>query len=216
MRVAGSLLLFSGTLALVLWAPDAAFLVLAIVLLGLLILPFVRIDLTPWLLAPPLAAVTLWSGSAPGYYVLPLAGATLVAALLGVVMIVRFSLLQRRRPPTSEAKRAWLTSLALGIAIVFVSLGTMPLELRFRLSEDAMVQLARDVLDERRDPAGIEWVGLWKVKDVERIPGGVRFLVEGAGLFNQHGFLYVTNGLPPPDAKYYDSGWYTWSTDFEL
>ena len=35
-------------------------------------------------------------------------------------------------------------------------------------------------------------------------------------LFNQHGFLYVTNGLPPPDAKYHGSGWYTWSTDFEL
>jgi hypothetical protein len=216
MRVAGSLVLFSVTLALVLWVPDAAFLVLAILLLGLVVLPFVRIDLIPWLLAPPLAGVTTWSGSAPGYYVLPLAGAVLVGVLLGVVMLVRFSLLQRRRPPTPEAKRAWLTTLALGIVIVFVSLGTMPLELRFRLSENAMAQLARDVLEGRRDPAGIEWVGLWKVKDVERIPGGVRFLVEGAGLFDEHGFLYVTNGLPPRNATYYDGGWYTWSTDFEL
>lgn len=214
MRVAGSLLLFSGTLALVLWWPDAAFLVLPIVLLCLVVVPFVRIDLAPWLVAPPLAAVTLWAASAPGYYVLPLAGATLLAALLGVVMLVRFNL--RRRPPTREAKRAWLACVVLGIVMAFVSAGAMPLELRFRLSEGAMVRLARDVLDGRRNPAGVEWVGLWKVKDVERIPGGVRFLVDGAGLFDQHGFLYVTNGLPPPDARYYGSGWYTWSLDVEL
>jgi hypothetical protein len=216
LRVVGPLLLFFGTLALVLPFPDAAFLVLALLLPCILILPFVRLDLTPWLAAPPLAALGLWAGSAPGYYVLPLVGATILALLLGVVMLVRFGPLQRRRPPTKEAKRAWVTALVLGILIAFVSGGRMPLELRFRLSEDEMRHLARDVLDGRRDPAGIEWVGLWKVKDVERFPGGVRFLVDGAGLFDQHGFLYVTNGLPPPDARYYGSGWFTWSTDFEL
>ncbi len=211
-----ALVLFCGTIGLLLWEPGTAFIVLPLSALCLLTMPFVRIDVTPWLAAPPLAAVTLWAGSAPGYYVLPLVGASFCAVLFGLVMLVRFGPLRRRKPPTREARRPWIVSLVAGLVVVFVSAGTMPLELRFRLSEAAMVEAARDLLAGRRDPAEIERIGLWKVDDVETIPGGIRFLVEGAGLFDQTGFLYVTNGLPPPDAKYYESGWYTWSTDFEL
>lgn len=211
-----ALVLFCGTITLLLWEPETAFVVLALIALCLLTVPFLRIDLTPWVTAPSLAAVTLWAGSAPGYYVLPLLGAAFCAAVLGFVMLVRFGPLQRRRPLTREAKRTWLVSLVAGLVVAFVSAGAMPLELRFRLSEGAMAKAAQDLLAGRRDPAEIERIGFWKVDDVEMVAGGVRFLVEGAGLFDQTGFVYVTNGLPPPDAKYYGSGWYTWSTNFEL
>jgi hypothetical protein len=211
-----ALVLFCGTTALLLWEPGTAFVVLPVIALCLVTVPFFRIDVTPWIAAPPLAAVTLWAGSAPGYYVLPLFGAAVCAALFGLVMLIRFGPLRRRRPPPREARRTWLVSLVAGLVVAFVSAGMMPLELRFRLSEATMVRTARDLLAGRRDPTELERIGLWKVDDVEIIPGGVRFLVEGAGLFDQSGFLYVTNGLPPPEARYYRSGWYTWSTDFEL
>jgi hypothetical protein len=211
-----ALVLFGGTIALLLWEPDAAFILLPAIALCIVVVPFFRIDWTPWLAAPPLAAVAVWSGSAPGYYVLPLTGAAFCALLLGFVMLLRFSLLQRRTPPTREARRAWIVSLVAGLVVAFLSAAAMPMELRFRLSESAMTEAARELIEGRRNPSAVDRIGLWKVEDIEVFPGGVRFLVEGAGLFSQFGFIYVTNGLPPPDARYYRDGWYTWDTNFEL
>jgi hypothetical protein len=79
-----------------------------------------------------------------------------------------------------------------------------------------MTRTAREVVAGTRDPETIDRIGLWNVHEVKRLPGGMRFLVEGAGFFDSRGFLYPTDGRPPPDASYYDAGWYTWTSDFEL
>jgi hypothetical protein len=210
-----SLLSFAGTLALLLYEPDAAFAIIPAILVLTIVTPFVRLDATPWTVTPPLAALALWSGSAPGFYVHGLFGASLCAAVYGVVMLVRFSALSRRRPVAAPARRAWLTSLVLGLVVAFVTGGAMPLELRFRLSEDAMTRTAREVIAGERDPATIERIGLWNVSRAERLPGGMRFDVEGAGILSPEGFLFPVDGLPPPEARYYRSGWYLWTSQVD-
>ena len=124
MRIAAlgvwSLLSFAGTLALLLYEPDAAFAIIPAILVLTIVTPFVRLDATPWTVTPPLAALALWSGSAPGFYVHGLLGASVCAAVYGVVMLVRFGALSRRRPVTTPARRAWLASLVLGLLVAFV------------------------------------------------------------------------------------------------
>jgi hypothetical protein len=213
---AWSVLSFAGTLALLVVETDAAFAVIPAVIVLLAVTPFVRLDRTPWAVLPPLAALALWSSSAPGFYVHGVLGASVCALLYGLVLVVRFTVLGRRMPLSPPAKRAWLWSLALGIVVAVVSLGGMPLELRFRLSEDAMTRTARDVVDGRRDPDTIARIGLWNVAEAERIPGGMRFIVEDAGLFDRHGFAYTATGIPPERGRYYRDGWYLWDNGFEL
>jgi hypothetical protein len=214
--VVSCLVSFGGTIALLLYDPDAALVVLAAVALCLVIVPFVRIDLMPWLVTPPLAALTLWSLSAPGGYVLAIAGVALCAVLYGIVLLVRLTALRSRMPLTTVARRAWRASVVVGVVAAVVAVTTIPLELRFRLSEDAMTRTAREVLAGKRDPAAIARIGLWNVRRAERLPGGMLFLVEDAGFFDSHGFLYPTDGLPPPGARYYGGGWYLVTEDFEL
>jgi len=211
-----SLLSFVGTLAVLLYEPDAAFAIIAAILVLIVVTPFVRLDATPWAVTPPLAALALWSGSAPGFYVHGLLGASVCAAVYGVVMLVRFSALSRRRPVTTPARRAWLASLVLGLVVAFVTGGAMPLELRFRLSEGAMTRTARDVIEGRRDPETIRRIGLWNVREVTRIPGGMRFSVDRAGLLDVSGFAYTVTGRPPEEGRYYLDGWYVCCTsDFD-
>lgn len=220
MRVAalgfGSLLSFLATLALLVYEPDTALVIIPAILLLVVVTPFVRPDATPWTVTPPLAALALWSGSAPGFYVLGLIGASVCAAVYGVLMLVRFSALSRRRPVTARSRRAWLASLVLGVVVAFFTGAAMPLELRFRLSEDAMTRTARDVIEGRRDPETIRRIGLWDVREAKRIPGGMRFAVERAGLFDTKGFAYTVTGIPPEGGRYYRNGWYIWTSDFEL
>ena len=214
--VLSTLVLTAVTLALLLYEPWAVLGIVPVLVLCMLVVPFVRIDVLPWLVVPPLAALTLWAFSVPGAYVVAAAGAILCAALFAIVLLVRLVVLPTRKPITTAARRTWIGSLVVGIVVAIVAAATMPLELRFRLSEDAMTRTARDVLAGERDPAAIERIGLWKVRRAERLPGGVLFLIEGAGLFDSHGFLYSTDGLPPAGARYYGSGWYLVTEDFEL
>jgi hypothetical protein len=211
----GSLLLFGAPVALQLWDPDAAFAILAAALLCVLVVPFVRVDLTPWLVAPPLAAVALVSVSGPGEFVPALAGVVLCALLYGVVLVVRLTLLRHTQPPSRAVTGVWAGTAVLGVAVFLVARTALPLELRFRVSEEAMTDAARAVIEGRRDPREIERIGTWKVVKAERLPGGMRFLVEGSGLFGRHGFHYPTDGLHQPYARYLGDGWFTWSEDDE-
>lgn len=216
MALFSSLVSFWATIALLLYEPDSAFIVLAAAVVCVAVVPFVRIDMLPWLVTPPLAALTVWSFSAPGGYVWAFAAVVLCTALFAIVLLVRLTALRSRRPVTTGIRRAWLGSAVTGVAAVAVASTTIPLELRFRLSENAMTRTAQEVIEGKRDPATIKRIGLWNVRRAERMPGGMRFLVEGAGLFDSHGFQYPTNGRPPPNAKYFRSGWYFWTLDVEL
>lgn len=220
MRIAvlagGGILFFATTLALLVVESDAAFAVIPAVLVLVAVTPFVRLDATPWTVIPPLAALALWAGSAPGFYVHGLVGASVCAAIYGVVLILRFAVPDRRRPLTPRARRVWLASVVLGVVIGFVTSAATPLQLRFRLSEEAMTRTAHAVAEGRRDPETIRRIGLWEVRDVKRIPGGMRFAIEHAGIFDLQGFAITFTGIPPDRGRYYRDGWYRWDNGFEL
>jgi hypothetical protein len=105
------------------------------------------------------------------------------------------------------------------VLLVIAARTEAPLAVRFALSEDAMNDAARAVLAGERNPATIDRIGLWHVRDVRRVRGGMRFQVEGAGLFSGAGFAYQADGLPPPGDnvfRYYRGGWYTWTSSFSF
>jgi len=205
---ASSLGLFAASLVLLLLEPSVGF-VLAIALpLALVPLAFTRIEWLPWLLVPSLSALTRWSFSTPGTYVVPAAGGILGWSLLGVVIAVR-----RLRQARSSWR--WRITVATGIAVLFASFAMMPLDLRFWLSEDAMNDAALAVIRGERDPATIDRIGLWNVGRAYRGPGGMQFTVEGAGFLSYAGFAYQAEGLPPPNDgdsfRYWRRGWYIWN-----
>lgn len=209
-----SLVSFAVALGLLLYDPRTELAIGVAALLCLLVVPFWRIDLVPWLVAPLGAALGVWAPSAPGGYILSYVGAALCGAIFGLLAFVRLALW--RTPASRFVQGVWLGSAVIGIVVLVAARGTTSLELRFALSEDAMTRTAGDIIEGRRNPATIDRIGLWKVRNVTREPGAVRFFVQGAGIFDSHGFLYPTNGLQPPDAVYYGSGWYTFTSDFEL
>ncbi|WP_214317945.1 hypothetical protein [Nonomuraea sediminis] len=86
-----------------------------------------------------------------------------------------------------------------------------PVRARFELSRPALERFAAS------KPAGEDarWVGLFHVESVERIPGGVRFLVVGSGFLDHHGFVFSPERAPEDDGEgfryaHLSGPWYTW------
>ena len=213
MRVAGaaaasSLGLFTATLALLLLEAAAGFWLAIALPLAVVALAFARSDWLPWLLVPTLSALTLWAFSAPGAYIVPAAGGILGWSLLGVIIAVRW--LRQTRPSLR-----WRITVATGVVVLFAGFATMPLDLRFRLSEDAMNETALAVIRGERDPDTIGRIGLWNVGQAYRVPGGMRFTVRETGLLSSSGFAYQADGLPPQSDgdsfRYWRRGWYIWT-----
>jgi hypothetical protein len=206
---AASLLgLFVPTVALLLLEPSAGFVLAAGLPLALVALAVTRVEWLPWLLVPTLSALTLWAFSAPGLYVIPAVGGVLGWSLLGIVVAIR-------RLRRTRASRRWRVTIATGVVVLSASLATMPLDLRFWLSEDAMNETALAVFRGERDPETVDRIGLWNVGLARRSPGGMRFTVAGAGFLSHAGFAYQADGLPPPQDgdtfRYWRRGWYVWT-----
>lgn len=94
---------FVATLALLLLTPLGEDLVVsAVVLVGLVValvltaLRRIRAVAIPWLAVPPLSALTLWSFSAPNFYVAAAAAAGSGWILVGLVLLVRLLSVNRR------------------------------------------------------------------------------------------------------------------------
>jgi hypothetical protein len=161
-----------------------------------------------------LAAETLWAFSAPGIYFLLAFSALVSWLLLGIVFAIRFVGLSTRKPPTRETKWSWGAAAVTALVVVPASLATMPLEVRFMLSEDAMNEVGPAVASGARDPATIDRIGNWDVHRAWRVPGGMRFTVDGTGFLSTTGFAYQPDGLRQlTDASfsYYRNGWYLWN-----
>jgi hypothetical protein len=124
----------------------------------------------------------------------------------------------RNRPLTFGATRSWLivpTLAAIALTLVWTE---APFQARYRLSRGAMDSTARRVM---RDPGSadrIDRIGLWNVSAVERVPGGMRFLVDGSGFIDFGGFAYSPNGPPQgadiADYEHLDGPWWLWWFDF--
>jgi hypothetical protein len=213
---------FGATLALLLLLPSDGFVVGAALVLGLLAsvvlaaLRRLQLDAVPWLAVPPLAALTLWAFSAPALYPFAAIAAVVGWCLVGAVLFVRLFILVRRPLGRREAW-VWGSTVVIALLLLAAARAETPLELRFALSKAAMNAAARAVINGDRDPATIDRIGLWRVTDVRRVRGGMRFAVKDAGFLDTVGFAHQADGLPPPgnySYEYYRDGWYIWTTQF--
>jgi hypothetical protein len=136
-------------------------------------------------------------------------GARFLAAL--TVARLQFSL--------SEWVR-WLgVPLILGLVFVWAR-SDGPYDLRLALSRQAMDQAAMEIVAGGSTDRG--WIGLWPAEDVERIPGGMRFIVSGGGFIDTWGFAYSMSGSrsditdPESEDSYaqLDGGWFLWTRRF--
>jgi hypothetical protein len=94
-----------------------------------------------------------------------------------------------------------------------------PFDLRLLLSRAAMDEAAIEIIDGGSTERG--WIGLWPVQDVERLPGGMRFIVSGCGFIDRCGFAYLTNGSSGPGAsvsedryEQLEGNWFMWTKSF--
>jgi hypothetical protein len=133
--------------------------------------------------------------------------------LLGAAVITRLRFGQ------AEWAR-WLgVPLVLGAAFAWTRTGG-PYDLRLALSRPAMDQAAAEIMAGGSEDRG--WIGLWPVEDVERLPGGMRFIVSGCGFIDRCGFAYSTSGssvdiADPDNGDHYQSlgdNWFAWTWHF--
>ncbi|GAA3673442.1 hypothetical protein GCM10022224_042090 [Nonomuraea antimicrobica] len=112
--------------------------------------------------------------------------------------------------------RGWARWMFVPLALV---LGTVllvkvdaPLRARFALSESS---LERHALSARSEYDSDRWWGLYFVGDVEKIPGGARFMVTELTInWRWYGFAYLPGRAPAPEEGSYEhftGPWYIWS-----
>ncbi|WP_144069999.1 hypothetical protein [Nonomuraea indica] len=163
---------------------------------------------TPWrpsrsaALAPPTLAslVTGYATSIPGSNVSLLGASAVFWAIVGLAWLCTLARMLFRPGRLALLRRAWQVW-ALPPLIVVLTGGLLyldaPMLARFTLSRPALDAAARTVSQGGPLPRDDEWIGLFPVEGAERIPGGLFFAVEGAGLIGSTGFAYSPDGEPP-------------------
>lgn len=163
------------------------------------------------------ALITLWAFSVPGgpsmgLFVILMLGWFALGGywLLRVIAALSAGGFQRVRSQ-------WLWW-ALPPAVVAVTAGllvlSVPLLLRFNLSQTSMDGFAREVIGGSSVPRP-DRVGLFPVGRVQRFNGGMRFLVKGGGFLDPSGFAYSPEGRPPniggeDNYVHLEGPWYLW------
>lgn len=72
----------------------------------------------------------------------------------------------------------------------------VPYWMTFWISRPFMDAVAERALADDRPLPSMSFIGLYPVSRVERVAGGVKFYVDGAGFLSSHGFLYRERPLP--------------------
>ncbi|AQZ63033.1 hypothetical protein BKM31_17590 [[Actinomadura] parvosata subsp. kistnae] len=151
--------------------------------------------------------LTLFEASTPG-----LSGWALALVPYWLALAIAWSWMLGRAP----GRRGW--ALWMFVPLVLV-LGTVllvkidaPLHARFALSGPSLERYARSV---RSDYAADRWWGLYWVDEVEKIPGGARFMVTSLTMdWKSYGFAYIPDRAPDPEEGRYEhfkGPWYIWS-----
>jgi hypothetical protein len=102
---------------------------------------------------------------------------------------------RRLRFPVGHWVRWIGVPLALGLVFVLTRYN-IPFDARLAASRGAMDQIAAEVMAGGSTDRG--WIGLYPVEHIERIPNGMRFLIDDSGL-GSVGFAYAPAGKPLSD-----------------
>jgi hypothetical protein len=140
-------------------------------------------------------------------------------ALAGVwfIRVLGAAVVQRLRFGVVEWIR-WLAVPAILGVVVAITQASAPFDVRLSLSRAGMDEAAAEVM--AGGTTDRQWIGLWPVQDVERIPGGMRFIVMGGGFIDRWGFAYSQTGDRPAimdgEDRYerLDGDWWLWIDGF--
>ncbi|GAB2498390.1 hypothetical protein GCM10027187_75260 [Streptosporangium sandarakinum] len=142
-----------------------------------------------------------------------------VWAFIGLIWLLTLGRMLFMRDPLARLRREWpvwsLSPLIVLLVSGLIYVG-VPLEARFALSRPALDGRTRAIAHGMPLPADDEWIGLFPVERAERIPGGVRFAIDGTGFFGTTGFAWSPEGEPPEPAgedlyEHWHGPWYLWS-----
>jgi hypothetical protein len=134
-------------------------------------------------------------------------------ACIWVVRVVGAARERLRFSPVERIR--WLAIPAIFGVFGLVIWSGAPFDVRLSLSRAGMDQAAAEVIAGATTER--QWIGLWAVEDVERIPGGMRFVVGSGDSSERWGFAYSeTSGRPAimdGDDGYedLDGGWWIWT-----
>jgi hypothetical protein len=141
---------------------------------------------------------------------------TVVSLSIAGIWVVRIAGAARERLQSSPVE--WIRWLAipaiLGIAGLILW-SDAPFGVRLSLSRAGMDQAATEVM--AGDTTERQWIGLWAVDGVEKIPGGIRFIVASGDTNERWGFAYSETGgrpaiMDPNDGyEHLDGDWWLWT-----
>ena len=159
-----------------------------------------------------LVCATFYAVSVPGWYFEWTLAVVSAWILVGVGWLVSVAarVLRRRRLEPADAVVP-----ALVVVVGALVLLDAPLHSRYRLSRSAMDAAAKRVIAHPRQARTIHRIGFWPTGRVEKIPGGMRFTVSGAGFVDAAGFAYSPKGEPAnvggeDSYTHLDGPWYLW------
>ncbi|MER6577235.1 hypothetical protein [Nonomuraea sp. NPDC001023] len=156
-----------------------------------------------------------------GSFTLLLAGLALFVGT-AVVWVARFAVGLLRSDGRPGLRRHWVRWTAaplMGVIVTALVLTGAPFNARFALSEPGLEQFARTVAADtgavRREE---QWVGLFPLTSIERVPGGARFLASDTGFIDRYGFAWLPGGAPAEESHseytHLEGPWYVWESRF--
>ncbi len=134
-----------------------------------------------------------------------------------IARIVGAALATRLRFGLAESVR-WLMAPVILAMVYLIMQSGLPFDARLSLSRAGMDQAAAEVM--AGGTTDRDWIGLWAVEDVDRIPGGMRFIVMSGGLIDHWGFAYSETGGRPAimagedSYSHLDGNWWIWTDGF--
>jgi len=137
--------------------------------------------------------------------------------LLGIWLgrsLLRLFLLRRRRESTTSARALLLEPLAI-VALAGAVFTGIAFEGRFLLSRHALDRYVREVKPSgRKGSRASARVGLFYIRETERLPGGTVRFITSVCMFDDCGLAYSPSGEPPrigEDIYHHLSGpWWHW------
>lgn len=137
--------------------------------------------------------------------------AVIAWAIAVVWAVVRGQASVLRRPLT------WAAPVALLIAVA-MEITSAPMQIRYTTNKSEMNAAVKAVAADPSSAAKIDRIGNLRVEEVQRIPGGMRFLVKDSGWLDPAGFAYSADGEPRSYGEdLYEplsDGWWVWTASW--
>ncbi|HKQ46954.1 MAG TPA: hypothetical protein VJZ71_02665 [Phycisphaerae bacterium] len=164
------------------------------------------------------------AGTPPGGYFVALVISVFLWKIFLIAWAIRLAIwvwLRKRYKNDIPASRRkfwhWL-SIPASAFTSFILLSTnVPFNVAFWLSRSSIDALANETISGTDLNPKSRWAGLYYADEIERIPGGMRFVIPYSGFIDRYGFAWSSTPLPQNGREEYshlDGAWYTWKWDF--